>query len=94
MMVTIIYFKVKVIGMTMRHMDMALIFTLMEQNMKDNGRKINKTDMVRKHGLMVHVTREIINKVKSLVTESLNGLMDLNMMAYSLKIISREKVRN
>lgn len=64
----------------------------MELSTKDTGEKINKMVKVKKLGQMVLVTKEIINKEKNLVTESLNGQMVQNMKVSSLRIIFMEKV--
>lgn len=47
-------------GKMTKHMDMELIFTLMELNMKVSGKKTNKMEKEKKHGQMVLVIKEII----------------------------------
>ena len=67
-------------------MDMVYIHILMELNMKEIGRKINKMEQVKKVGLMVPRMKETINKVKKVVKVNLNGLMVVHMKD-NLKII-------
>ena len=64
----------------------------MEQNMKEIGKKISKTVMERKHGLMQHVIEEIISKAKSVDKVCLNGQTVLNLKVSSMKIIFKERV--
>ena len=62
-----------------KHMDMAYIHILMEQNMKDIGKKINKMEKEKKVGLMVLLMKEIINLEKKVGKEFSNGQMEVHM---------------
>ena len=67
-------------------MDMVYIHILMELNMKEIGRKINKMEQVRKVGQMVLHMKEIINKERKVAKVNLNGQMEV-LMKDNLKII-------
>ena len=67
-------------------MDMVYIHILMELNMKEIGKKINKMEQVRKVGLMELHMKVNINKVRKVVKVNLNGLMEVHMRD-NLKII-------
>ena len=71
---------------------MVYIPTLMEQDMKENGKKINRMGKEKSLGLMVLVMKEIINKEKNVVLEYLSGLITQFMKVSSLTIILTEKV--
>jgi hypothetical protein len=75
-----------------RPMATELTSTQTEQNMKDSGKKTNRTDKERKLGLMEPATLENTNKERSPDTGNSNGQMAQNMKAISSKIISTEKV--
>jgi hypothetical protein len=79
-------------GAMIKLMDKVSTYTLMVQNMKVNGKKINKTDKERKHGQTALVTKENINKERSLDMENSNGLTVQNMKVTLLIIIYTEKV--
>lgn len=52
--------SMKVNGKMIKLTDMVNIFILMVLNMKDIGKKISKMEKEKKHGLMEHVTKEIM----------------------------------
>ena len=64
----------------------------MELNMKVIGKKINRMEQVRKVGLMEPPMKEIINKVKKVAKEFLNGQMEVFMKVNLKIIILMEKV--
>ena len=55
------------------HPDMEYIYTQMELDMRENGKKINKMEKVKKFGLMALLMKEIMWMEKSRVLEFLNG---------------------
>jgi len=63
----------------------------MAHNMKDSGKKTSSTEKVKRHGLMVLSTKEIILRVKRTVLESLDGLMVLLMKGNSLTTTSMDR---
>lgn len=71
-------------GRMTRLMDMASTCIPMAHNMKDSGKKTSSMEKVKRHGLMVLSTKEIILRVKRTVLESLDGLMVLLMKDNSL----------
>lgn len=71
--------------------DMASTCIPMAHNMKDSGKKTSSTEKVKRHGLMVLSTKEIILRVKRTVLESLDGLMVLLMKGNSLTTTSMVK---
>jgi hypothetical protein len=79
-------------GLMTKHMDMEFTFMLMGLNTKECGKKISKTDMERKLGLMEHVMKENIKMGKNPEKVYSNGLMDRNMMDFFKRIIFMEKV--
>lgn len=93
MMVIVLFFKAQVNGLMIKLMVMEPIPILMELSMRDIGKKTNKTDQVKKLGLMVHVIKEITNKDVNQDMVNLNGLMVLNMKANFQIIIYTAKVR-
>jgi hypothetical protein len=85
----VIYTKAS--GSMTRHMDMEPIHTPMELDTRGIGKKISKTAWVKKHGLIQHVTRVNIDKVKSQELVNSNGPMAQNIKASSSKTIFMEK---
>ena len=73
-------------GLMIKHMDMAFIHILMEHNMRENGKKINKRVGGKKNGQMGQVMKENINKGRNLDMENLCGLTEV-LMKVILKII-------
>lgn len=65
----------KEIGKTIRLLDMELIFILMEQNMKVNGKTIINMEKVFKLGLMEVSMMVIIPKGKRVDRENTHGEM-------------------
>lgn len=66
----------KVSGRMIKLMDMESICTLMEQDTKDIGKRINSMVEVKKHGLMVHAMKVNILKERKMELDTLSGLMD------------------
>jgi len=60
-------------------MELENMYIQMDQYMKENGKKINKTEQEKKLGLMELVILGIINLVKNQAMENLNGPMALCM---------------
>ena len=69
------------IGLTIKLMVMETILIWMVPNTKENGKKINSTDMELKHGQTVLAIKASTNMAKSMGEESLIGLMVQNTMA-------------
>ena len=65
-----------VIGLKTKLMVSEYINILMQQSMKDNGKKINSTVMDLKHGLMVLVIKVNMSKEKSMEKVISYGLME------------------
>ncbi len=63
----------------------------MARNMKDIGKRINKTEKEKKHGPTELVTKENIYKEKNRAMENLSGPMVACTMATSLITIFMEK---
>ena len=82
----------KVSGKMTRLTALESIFTQMVPSMKASGRKINSMVLVRRPGLMVHVTRVITLKAKRTDKESSNGLMDPLIKVSSWTTTSTEEV--
>ncbi len=80
-------------GLMIRPMDKEFIFILMVLNTKENGKKTNRMDWVKKHGQTEHAIKEIINKEKSLDMGNLSGLMALNLKETFMIIIYTVKVK-
>jgi hypothetical protein len=76
----------KEIGKTIRLLDMELIFILMEQNMKVNGKTIINTEKVFRLGLMEVSMMVIIPKGKRVDRENTHGEMEVIILAHG-KII-------
>lgn len=72
----------KEIGKTIRLLDMELIFILMEQNMKANGRTIISTEKVFRLGLMEVSMMVIIPKGKRVDRENTHGEMEVIISAH------------
>ena len=64
----------------------------MVNNTKEIGLKINKMALEQKHGKMVLVTKDSLNKGKKMDQEYLNGLTDAYIMDNFLIIICMAKV--
>jgi hypothetical protein len=78
-------------GKTTKLTEMEFILMLMELNIWDNGKMINKKDMVQKFGQMEQNTKEITSKEKNKVKDNFIGQMDLSMMDSLVTIISMAK---
>lgn len=63
------------IGNKIKPLDMEYTFIIMALNIKENGLMIINTVKVFKHGLMVAVMKETINRVKNMDKESIHGKM-------------------
>ena len=74
-----------------RLMERVSIFTMMAQSMMENGWKIPNMDLELRPGLMVLGMKVTTNKERSMVTESLTGLMVLHTRVISNGIISKEQ---
>lgn len=72
----------KEIGKTIRLLDMELIFILMEQNMKVNGKTIINTEKVFRLGLMEVSMMVIIPKGKRVDRENTHGEMEVIISAH------------
>lgn len=66
----------KVIGLVIKQMDMVFTRIKMGHSIRDNGKKINRMEKVKKHGLMGLCTMAITYLVKSMVKAHLYGQMD------------------
>jgi hypothetical protein len=64
-------------------LDLEYIFMLMELNMKEIGKMINRMEMVSNNGLMAHNTKEHMFKERRKVMAYLDGRMGLIMMENS-----------
>ena len=78
-------------GWMTKHMDLESIVISTEPNTKVTGKKINNTETVLKHGLMVQSTKANMFKVKSTVLVNSHGLMAVLITETSLKITFKEK---
>lgn len=72
----------KEIGKTIRLLDMELIFILMEQNMKVNGKMIINMEKVFRLGLMEVSMMVIIPKGKRVDRENTHGEMEVIISAH------------
>ena len=63
------------------------IFQIMELNMMENGKMINKKDMGNKNGKMEQFIKEVISKVKNKEKVPLYGEMIVHMKVISMIII-------
>lgn len=66
-----------------KHMDMALTLTPMEQNIRVTGKKTNNTDRVLRHGRMERCMKEIILKARKTDKDVLHSQMGQSTMELS-----------
>jgi len=66
-----------------RPMAMESIFTLMELNTKDTGKRTSNMERVKKPGLMELAMKVIMLKARKMASVDSNGLMDPLMKASS-----------
>jgi hypothetical protein len=81
-------------GRMIKLMDSASTNTSMEQDTRATGRKTSNTERELRHGPMEPVTRETMSKARSMVRENSPGPMGAHTKASSLRITSKEKVKN
>jgi len=74
-------------GKTIKPTVMAHMIIVMEPDIKDTGRMINKMDKVKKSGRMVHVLQDNTKMVKSMVSVVLSGQIEAAIKEISKTII-------
>lgn len=67
-------------------------YTQMGQDMKDNGLRILSMASVKKHGLMVHLTKATTDKDRNMERDNFLGQTIVSTLATSRTTISREQV--